>query len=535
MTATPAAHAKHDALISIVVLLSAICLLGMIAALLGADANYDLRNYHFYNGWALFNKPVGYDIGIAQLQGYLHPLVDGLFYQLWRVLNHFPLIFTFVWSIPQAVAVWLVFLVAREVLTDAGTARHGLAIAAAFIGAGGAASVSVLGTSMSEGIVNSLLLCGVFLVLRNRGLSGRAWQIAAAGLSAGAAVALKLTAMSYLIAFGAAMLLAPGSCTPGSGNFVASLLRVVVFACGAMCSAGVIGGPWWWALYTKFGNPLFPFYNGVFHSPDFGAANFFDNRFLPKSLDQWLFYPLDWTLRKSTAVSEVPLRDARIASALIGSVVLVGWRSLRDAAPRPTDGAIWCAIWLLCGYLVWLKMFSILRYAAVLELMSGVVIVAALQCILPRLTGSWTRIATAMTAGALLLSTTCYPDWGRIKTREAEILDVSMPQVPPNSVVILLQAAPVSYVAAFEPPSVQFIGVHNDLIALDSTSGLQAQIEKAIRDAPGEIWGIETTGDSSVLADQSLNRYRLRRTATCSPILSNLDGNLRMCRLERQG
>jgi hypothetical protein len=44
--------------------------------LLGQDANWDLKNYHAYNGWAVFNGGLSRDLHPAAIQSYLNPLID---------------------------------------------------------------------------------------------------------------------------------------------------------------------------------------------------------------------------------------------------------------------------------------------------------------------------------------------------------------------------------------------------------------------------------------------------------------------------
>src|SRR5262249_27505787 len=151
----------------------------------------------------------------------------------------------------------------------------------------------------------------------------------------------------------------------------------------------IIGGPWWWALYVKFGNPLFPLYNALFQSPDYGNWNFVDTRFFPRTAWQWIFYPLEWTLRKSTLTSEEPVRDARIGLALLAALLMTACHAIRRyqrtsdplaefpgptimarfPIARPSDAALWCGIWTLVGYVLWLKVFSYLRYVSGLEVM----------------------------------------------------------------------------------------------------------------------------------------------------------------------
>lgn len=80
---------------SFAALLCAIGILGYVGIRLGADGNYDLRNYHYYAGWALLHKHVGFDLAPAQVQSFQHPLHDALFYLASLPFNDRPLLFTF--------------------------------------------------------------------------------------------------------------------------------------------------------------------------------------------------------------------------------------------------------------------------------------------------------------------------------------------------------------------------------------------------------------------------------------------------------
>ena len=517
-----------DHVIPPLVLLILVAAIGTVAISLGPDGGYDLRNYHFYIGWALFNKPFGYDIAPGQVQSYFNPVLDGLFYQLWRLLNFEPRLFTFVWAIPQAFAVWFAFLITLRLFPEPGASRWLFALATALIAAGGATSIGVVGTSMSESLPNALVLAAAWLVVSEAKLGYRSGRLLLAGLLAGAAIGLKLTTACYAVGFAAALLLTP----PQDGG--PRLRRLLAFGLGGVAGWAAIGGPWSWLLYQRFGNPFFPLYNAIFHSPDYSTTNFFDNRFLPKTLYQWLFYPLDWTLRKSRVVSEVPVRDARIAAALVGSIALLLCRVLRRPDNRPSAAASWCAVWMLGTYVAWLPTFSILRYLSGAEAMSGVVIVAAVNAVCRGWAASRVRVGAAAVAAILIAVTTVYPIWDRREFPVASLLDVSMPRLPADSVVIVLVATPASYTAAYQAPSVRYIGVNNILVLLKSTFGLQSKIEAAIRTASGPIWGIDKTDDFFGLAERSLERYHLRRTDECFPIESNQDTHLRVCRLQRE-
>ena len=510
------------------ILLALLIVLPAIAMLMGPDGNYDLRNYHFYNGWALFNKPVGYDIAPAQIQTWFHPLLDGIFYQLWRVLNPFPLLFTATWAVPQAMAVWFLFLAARPVFAADGLMRLPLALGATVIAAGGAASVGVLGTSMSDGVPNMLVFAGIWLVLRDLREGYATDRLAGAGVLVGVAIGLKLTMACYGLGFAAAMVLAPGM-----GDWRLRIRRAVVFGVASTVALAAVGAPWWWALYRTYGSPLFPFYNAWFHSPDYGDWNWADARFLPKTLFDWLFYPWEWMVRKSRSVSEEPVRDLREGVALLASLALLLARVVRTPGLRPNPAAVWCAIWILASYPAWLMMFSIVRYASGLEVMSGLVIVAALSTWAQGWTAPLARAVAGAAVAVLMVATTVYPTWERHKNMMTSLLSVGIRQVPPDSLVMYLAAVPASYVAAFEPPSVRFVGVNNSIITLDATYGLQRRVEDAIRTARGPIWEIEKTDTFPGKSEESMARYGLRRTDECSPIASNQDYWLRICRMER--
>src|SRR5258706_8592967 len=60
----------------------AACIAVAGAASIGArqDANWDLKNYHYYNAYAFLNGRIAWDVAPAQLQSYHNPLLDLPFY-----------------------------------------------------------------------------------------------------------------------------------------------------------------------------------------------------------------------------------------------------------------------------------------------------------------------------------------------------------------------------------------------------------------------------------------------------------------------
>lgn len=535
---TPVTRTRRDFAISAIVLIIAVVAIGSIAVRLGADGNGDLRNYHYYGGWALFHKHVGFDLAPGQMQTYHHPLLDAIFYLVSSRLNSYPLVFTFVWAVPQAVAVWLAFHIALLCFEEV-RGRLVLAAAAALIGAGGAASIAVVGTSMSEGVLNVLLLGAIWLVLTadRQARAGQpiALRYAGAGLLAGAAAVLKLSTMPSLLGFGGAIL--------GMKLLDPRLPRLrglVLFGVGAAISLLVLGGPWWLAVYRAFGNPLYPYYNTIFHSPYYLDSNLFDTRFLPKTWLDWLTYPLEWSLRKSTRTSETPVRDLRILLEVLAALGLAIWAvaaRLSGAGGRieRTMAPLWCAIFVIVSYTWWLSTFGILRYASVLETLSGVVVLSALALasvgIRPHL--AWPRVAGALLVAALFLSTTVIPKWERRPDPGPKLIAADIPRVPADSVIVLLGPVEMAFLAPFEPASVRFIDINGNLVFPQRTVGIETLMAQAIDGATGPIWSISGQGPLPPAAEQSLQRFALRRTEDCRPVTSTIAPPLSLCRVER--
>ena len=535
----PRDHKRLDRLVSFSVLAVSILALGAVAVLLGSDGNGDLRNYHYYGGWALLNKKVGFDIAPAQLQTYHHPLLDAVFYRVLRWLNVYPRVFTFVWSIPQAIAVWMTFLVARRAFDDLPYGRTAMAPLAAVIGGTGAASLSVIGTSMSEAIPNLALFGAILLVLRAdataRAGGGMAVRYAGAGLLAGAAAVLKLTTMPYLIGIGGAIvfmkLLEPG---------LPRLRALLALGAGVALSCAVLGGPWWFAVYRAFGNPLYPYYNALFHSPYFLPQNFFDNRFLPQTTREWLTYPLIWAFRPASRSSEPLVRDPRMLFEVLAALLLlaaaIATRLRHGPAAVGRIGAlVWCAAFSLIAYAVWLKTFSILRYAATLELMSGILIIGVLALstatIVPRLL--WPRLVIGAGVAAALIAALVLPTWERHRPYRDRVVSADIPRLPGDSTVFLLATFEGAFLAPFEPASVRFIGLNNNLVIPGRTIGLETLIAKAVADATGPLWSISDPGPLSEPASKSLAAFGLQRTDECRPVTSSIAPAMTLCRVER--
>jgi len=477
----------------------------LAAAIAGPDASWDLRNYHLYNGYAWLNGRIGTDLDPAQMQTFLCPLLDIAYVLLLQAFDHVPRLLAAILAVPQAIAAVLVLVLARRMLPP------WQAYAAALIGVTGAAGLPTIGTAMSEMAPAACILGAALLLIRTDATEPLEQACLAAGLLAGLSVGMKLTFAPYALGLMAMTAIAPGR----------RVRRSLWFAVGALVGAGLCDGFWWWNLWLRFDNPVFPFFNDLFRSPWGEAGRMADLRFMPHSVVQALFYPLFWAFTPQTLVSELPMRDPRIALGWI-SVLAIAVQGVRRRR-CPSRGVVMLSAFWAVAYVAWETCFSIMRYLATLELLSGVLIMTALWPLLRRLTSEWQRACSAALV-LLLIAVTVYPDWGRASPGGAAVA-VELPSMPPDSLVVLLDPSPMAYLAAFAPRGVRFVGANNNLVHPGDGNLLARQVEAAIRTDPGPLWGLEMPRESPGIANATLRAYGLRRGVGCVPVRSNLDGD----------
>ena len=501
----------------------------LLSVWLGPDASWDLRNYHLYDAFAALHKPGFLDLVPAQRQTFHPPMLDLPPLWLRFRLNHWPHLLDALLALPSAVAVMLAWCIGRLIQpADTPYARISLLLAILF-GATGAAGLPTTGTSMSEMPAACFALAGLALLLAGRSAGKhRALLDLCAGLGFGIALALKPTLGSLALAGLLAVLLCQ------SGPTLHRLRRMAPIALGIAIGALLIGGPWWWHLARLTGSPLFPYENQWFRSPLYPPASLADDRFLPRSELQALFYPFFWSLSPSQVASELSVRDPRLAVAFVAMICCGLTAFLRSARPAGGRRAGLLLVFLATGFALWEVQFGVLRYLAPIELLSGLVVLEAVQP-LRHAQRSWAPMLPPAILAMLLLgsaSITIYPDWGRAPL-SATAASVQLPPLPPDAMVLLLTPDPMAYVAAFAPRTVRFVGVDNNLVHPGQDSALERRIEQAVRQHPGPLFGLEVPAPGDP-ATGVLRFYALHRSGPCQPVRSSLEQDgLRICPLAR--
>jgi hypothetical protein len=172
----------------------------------------------------------------------------------------------------------------------------------------------------------------------------------------------------------------------------------------------------------------------------------------------------------------------------------------------------------------------VLRYLATLELLTGAVVLVALRPLLMR-PGIRVPVGLAFVAMCgVVQAMTIYPDWGRMAAPLP--MRASLPAaVAPNAMVVLLDGAPMAYLADLLPATVRLVGANNNLVQPGGGGLLAQQAATAIRSHAGLLYGLEDPAEAPGTADRTLAYYGLRRGG-CAPVESNLDNNaIQWCRL----
>jgi hypothetical protein len=219
-------------------------------------------------------------------------------------------------------------------------------------------------------------------------------------------------------------------------------------------------------MWTKFANPLFPFFNKIFQSPYIETdVNLQDLRFLPRDIWQWLFYPF-YFAQEQTLVAELKFKESRFAITYILIVALLGFILYRYAAKKlnfPLNNLIYTSIlsfllpFYLTAYLIWLMKFSIYRYLIVLELITPILIILIVAYFYPK-----RNPVLLVTLGifVLILATVKPLDWWRIPWSDNYFsIDRQALVQYQDDVIVLWGGEPVGYVVPYFPSNTRFLRI----------------------------------------------------------------------------
>jgi hypothetical protein len=479
----------------------------------------------------------------------LNPLLDVPFF--WLAQNFPARVVGFILGTVHGMNLVLVFLIFWEITRISNPwGKLGAGIFLILISGFAPGFISELGITMNDNLISLFVLSGVLLLLKagkeirlNRFRSA-VFLILVAGIIMGAGTGLKGT-MAYCAVASAFSFIAFE--TTWRNKLIYFLLYGLAGVVGALIGTGY----WSWILWSRFGNPLFPFFNGLFASPYMPPADYarifaYVYSYLPDNLLEYLTWPLIISY-DSHRVSELPFSDLRFALIYLLAIswlVLATVKKFRttgdETAPQQhtplfiPGSSNFLLLFLLFGFVLWMAMHSLYRYLIPLELL----IPLGLALLTERLTNS-ARLRLAILAGATLAILVFFKpySWGRVPWSD-RYLEVETAQfaesAPQGALVIMLGSSPNSYVIPEFPENFRFVRPEGNLL-LDENDLFFQQIKSLLAEYKGPIYVLYSKIETNIKVEQSLERLGLpNQVNQCSELQLNVPWQLlEMCSLSQ--
>jgi hypothetical protein len=467
---------------------SALPLFAIWAIVYGKEAGWDFQNYHWYDPYALLTDRLGFDISVAHHATYYNPWLD---VPLFLIATHFPSWMGGAWlGIEAGVGAALIGGIAYRLLRFENKKQRlsvsALIALAALTGGGAAGEIGKTSDDIASGLgaIAGLfvLVAGFDRVIRAKGRD-LLW-IGLAGFLTGASPGLKLTALPYAVGWSLGMLVLPGSLWQ-------RVFRTGVFGIGIILGMAVFGGSWYWTMWQYSANPVFPYFNDIFKSPLVGPGSFRDETFLPKEWSTRLLFPFLFS-NNSLLVAEWHFRDIHILIAYIAVPVAAIAALFKRPPGRQLVNPVMAGMLMVMAagtYIVWIFLFGIYRYLVPLEMLSGVVIIAAIAR-LPIQAGSRLIIMVVLLGAAQIVA------WKGDEPRfswDGPYVGVNVPHIddPANTMILLTETSPMGYVIPSFPKEIPFLRIQGWMVgAKDTTSKLGAEMHKRVAEHQGPILGL---------------------------------------------
>ena len=495
---------------------------GLLSLWLGADANWDLFNYHLYGPFALLHGKLGIDLAPAGIQTYFNPLLDLPYYLMAR---HWPAPAAgFVMGLLHGLNFVLLYGIAREVLRELPEReRRRAALLLAAAGCLTANFLSELGNSMGDDTTALFVLGSFWLLLAGWDRLGKPWLPLAAGVLLGLGVGLKLTNAVYAVALCLGLLALPLA-------WPARLRAGFAFGAGVLAGLALTAGFWFTLMWRDFGNPLFPQFSALFPNPLVHAIGVADGSWRPKGVLDALLWPF-LTALDSRRAGQLDLHQAIWPLAY---VLYLCWaiRRLRHgpaAAPAPRERLI--LIVLPLAYLAWLALFGVYRYLVPAELLAPLTVFLLWRRLLdqPRAARA---AAWSLSLATLLVLAGGVSTWGH-EPWSARMLRADTPAlVQPDKTTVAITGTDPAYawLALFFPPGTAFVGLGGNFpaapayyvrahaIAAARGGPVYAVVEAhadaraasvARADAAAARWGFEGGERGCALLGWALSRFHL--------------------------
>lgn len=483
---------------------------GIYSLTQGADSNWDIRNYHLYNAFAWLHGKMAIDLAPAGMQSYFNPLLDVPYYLM---AMHLPaMVVGFIMGVVHGLNfVLLLGICVRALAGLPEQERYSTSFWLALAGCFTANFMSAVGNSMGDNTTSLFSLGALLIVMtvwsRLAEVSARVLlTLAIAGVVSGLGAGLKLTTVVYSVALCAGLLFAPTTT-------IARLRVAFVFGVGVLLGLAATGGYWFADLWRLYGNPLYPQFSSVFPSRLTASVGAVDTKWFPTSLWEALAFPFVFS------INPYRVGQARIHQGIWAVAYVIFWwwaiaalvRSRKGASTtRLSSIARFVVAYVVIGYLVWMKAFSIQRYLVAIELCLPLFIYLLLtQLLAYRVGRNLTRVLLVVCSSVVLVGGA--HSWGH-DPWATKMFAIDAPPFPdPQKTTVLLTAGdpPLAWLVPMFPDTVAFATIRSAFP--QARPAYDNKIHDIVRMRGGPVYALipgywtdareDTAKDSAELAD----------------------------------
>ncbi len=531
-------------------ILFVLCLLAGIAIseYQHADLFWDFLNYHYNNAYAFISGRFDYDIVPSSINGFFNPIIElPLYFYIKYFNDNLPLIYALqgIWGGLLLFAFYQICTLVFDVTKFSECSYTSLAVIIAMTGQ---MTFFQIGYSTNEIPIAFFILWGLYYVLRSikHPPTQNLKTFFVAGLLMGIGLGLKQTVVGYCFSAGMMLIICYKYLkTPFKSIFI--------FAVGGLTGYLLINGYFMYKFTVNYGNPFFPFLNGIFHSPYFDDFNYRDARFIPKG---WaIFYaPYKWAhivLLVLSQYSHYMFKNVRIEMNSIDlrlvlyhtfALILPLWilcqrRMVNFVRTEHLKTSLF--IFFFCSYFTWLLLFSIPRYSVVFEVLGSIWLVLVLKTPISKYKilnipykTFWILFTALLVSNPFLGTNHGYDERYKSNLGKGQYVYVEPVHLPDNTLLKLYNFPTAGIIPEFAKYSKNFRAIgfmHDNCVHHEGTDFVERGEFRKIRDeiiknhtGPVVIVYSDTSLDNNKLLQEHFNDRKICEKLKDSEAMQNL-------------
>lgn len=506
---------------------------GFLSILIGMEKlPFDTITYHFYIAYAFLNDRLSTDFCVGGTNTCLNPIVEIPFYLAVKYFNNFPKTVAFVFGTGYGIYLFVLYNLLRLLVKNKSKkiTLTFIVFAMLIAATGHIASINIA-TTYHDMTATTILFIAICLIFRHK---NNRWTQVLAGALTGVAVGIKLQCGIFF----AALILTMLFCKK---DFQKPYKSIISYVAGFFAGLGLYSGFWFYKVYKTFGNPLFPYWNNIFHS------KYAEDLVLKKDLFQYPQNALQTALYPYWLIfnQKDGLRDLRLSTVYTLFFACLGLFALAKAKTARALSILnryfyWnrCKFLIIFGafsYLFWMILCPYSRYIMPIETLSGMLICLFTFLILLTARKPLLWVLTLFVITITLVGTTKTSFEHRVPFNN-KVLYFDDAKIPDGATVLLshVNHCSPSAVIPFQNPKARYIfypSLNNDLTPITDISKIIERGELyIITDIPNYYTKNEAIS-KSIQAD-------LKDKVTpvdCKALKSNIDIEIVVCKLKATG